>query len=98
MLHSFFLYFRFFDPRINKRNIHNRIIGISNFQKSLNDPFSAGGFYFKGKVIEGSHKEKNTCFKSWELLLKMCIFEIATFFSCLVVIQSSQFFSDGTYL
>ena len=48
-------------------------------------------FLAKSKVTEGSHKEKNH-------FLKMYIFEVVTFFSCLVVIQSTQFFSGSTYL
>ena len=36
-------------------------------------------------------------FDFWALLLKMYIFEVATFFSCLVFIQSTQFFSGSTY-
>ena len=34
----------------------------------------------------------------WALLLKMYIFEVVTFFSCLMVIQSTQFFSGSSYL
>ena len=37
-------------------------------------------------------------FNFWLLLLKMYIFEVVTFLSCLVVIQSTQFFSGNTYL
>ena len=83
---------------INKPNIRNIIIGISSFQTGLKDPFSSTGFYFKSKVIEVSHKGKNMLFNFWALLLKMYISEVATFFSCLVVIQSTQFFSGSTHL
>ena len=42
---------------MNKPNIHNNVIGgISSFQNEFNDLFSSTGFYFKSKVIEGSHK------------------------------------------
>ena len=41
------------------------------------------------KVIEGSHKGKNLFFNFWALLLKMYSFDIVTFFSCLVLIQST---------
>ena len=92
-------YFYFFSYlSINKPNIRNNIIGISSFQTGLKDPFSSTGFYFKSKVIEVSHKGKNTFFNFWALLLKMYISEVATFFSCLVVIQSTQFFSGSTNL
>ena len=37
-------------------------------------------------------------FNFWALLLKMYIFEVVTFSSCLVVVQSSQLFSGSTYL
>ena len=83
---------------MNKPNIRNNIIDISSFQNGLNGLFSSTGFYLKSKVIEGSHKGKNMFFNFWALLLKMYIFEVVTFFSCLVVIQSTQFFSGSTYL
>ena len=51
-----------FYPAINKPNVHNNIVGISSFQNGLNDLFSAAGFYFKSKVIEGSHERKNMFF------------------------------------
>ena len=44
--------------------------------------FYSTGFYFKSKVIEGSHKDKNVFFNFWTLLLKMyhlCVCDI--FFS-----------------
>ena len=40
---------------MNKPNKQNNI-GISNFQTGLNDLFKSTGFYFKSKVIEGSHE------------------------------------------
>ena len=82
---------------MNKPNIRNNIIDISSFQNELNGLFSSTGFYLKSKVIEGSHKGKNMFFNFRELFLKMYIVEIVTFFSCLVVIQSTQFFSGSTY-
>ena len=50
------------------------------------------------REIEGSHKEGNMFFNFWALLLKMYLFEVATFLSCLVLIQSAQFFSGNTCL
>ena len=53
---------------MNKPNVHNNIIvGISSFQKGLNDFFSLTDFYFKSKVIEGSQKGKNDVFNFWAL-------------------------------
>ena len=83
---------------MNIPNMHNNVIDISSFQTGLNVLLSSTGFYFKSKVIEGSHKEKNIFFNFWIPLFKMYIFEAVTFFSCLVVIQSTQFFSGSTYL
>ena len=54
--------FDFFYPRINIPNIYNNIIDISSFQTGLNVIFNSTGFYFKSKVIEGSHKGKNMFF------------------------------------
>ena len=58
-------------------------------------------FYFKIKIAEGSHKVKfvkNVVFINFQVLfLKMCIF-VVTFFSRLVLIQSTRFFSGSTYL
>ena len=82
----------------NKPNMCNNIIDISSFQNGLIDLFSSTGFYFKSKVIESSHKGKNMFFNLGTLLLKTYIFEVVTFFSCIVVIQSIQFFSGSTYL
>ena len=90
--------FNFFYPEINKPNIHNNITDISSFQNWLNGLFSSAAFYLKRKVAEGSQNGKNMLFIFWALLLKMCIFEVVTFFSCLVFIQSTQFFSGITYL
>ena len=90
--------FNLFYPEINKPNIHNNIIDISSFQNGLSSLFSSTGFYYKRKVIEGSHEGKNMIFNFWALLLKMYIFEAVIFFSCEVFIQSTQFFSAGTYL
>ena len=82
----------------NKPNMCNNIIDISSFQNGLIDLFSSTGFYFKSKVIESSHKGKNMFFNLCTLLLKTYIFEVVTFFSCIVVIQSTQFCSGSTYL
>ena len=49
-------------------------------KNGLKDFFSSTGFYLKSKVIEGSHKGKNTFFNFWALLLKMYIFETVIFF------------------
>ena len=49
---------------MNKPNIHNNIIdNILSFQNGLNDFFRSTGFYFKSKVIEGSHKGENNFFE-----------------------------------
>ena len=67
---------------MNKPNIHNNIIGsMSGFQNRFNNLFSSTGFYFKIKVIEGSHKGKNNVFFNfWALFFKIYIFEVVTFF------------------
>ena len=78
------IFFKLFCPIIKKPNIHNNIAGISSFQNGLNNLCSSNGFYFRSKVIEGSHKGKNMFFNFWALLLKMCIFEVVTFFFRLV--------------
>ena len=85
---------------MNKPNIHNNIIGdILSFQNALKDIFSSTGFCFKCNVIEGSHERKKALFFNfWAHLYEMYIFEVVTFFSCLVVIQSAQFFSGSKYL
>ena len=67
--------------------MHNNI-GISSFQTGLNVLFSSTGFYFKSKVMEGSHKGKNMFFYFRALLPKMYTFEVVTFFSRLVGVQS----------
>ena len=58
---------------MNKPNIHNNTGSISSFQNGLNDLYSLTGFYFKIKVIEGSHKGKNNVFKFLALFFK-CTF------------------------
>ena len=45
-----------FDPRINKLYIHRNINDIFSFQNMLNLPFSSTSFYFKRKILEGSHE------------------------------------------
>ena len=62
--------------RINKPNIQKNIIVISSFKTGPNDLFSSTGFYFKSKVIEGSHKKKNVFLNFWALFLKIYIFDI----------------------
>ena len=98
MIVFYIAYFYFFYPEVNKPNIHNNIIDISDFQNWVNVLFSSTGFYLKSKVIEGSHKVKSIFFNFWAPLLKMYIFEVVTFFSGLVFIQWTQFFSGSTYL
>ena len=88
--------FNFFYLRINKPNMQNKIIVISSFQTGFSDLFSSTGFYFKSKVIEGSHNRKNMFLNFWALFLKIYIFQVVTFFSHLVI-QSTQFFSGSTY-
>ena len=59
----FIAYFQKFYKRMNKPNKHNNIIGsISSSQNGLNALFSSTSFYFKSKIIEGSHKGKNNVF------------------------------------
>ena len=59
-------------------------------------------FYSKIKVIEGSRKvqfAKNVVFINFQVLfLKMYISYVVAYFSRLVLIQSTQFFSGTTYL
>ena len=50
-----YLFLFFIYPRMNSPYIHANIIDISGFQNELNHPFSSTGFYFKGKMVEGSH-------------------------------------------
>ena len=68
------------------------------FQVGLNDLFNSTGFYFENKVIEVSHKGKNSFLIFGHFFFKMYILEVVGFFSCLVVIESTQFFSGSTYL
>ena len=81
----------FFYLEINQPNLQNNINDISSFQNGFNDLYSSTGFYLKSKVIEGSHKGKNMFFNILALLFKIYIFEVVTFFSFVVVIQSTQF-------
>ena len=78
-------------------NIRNNIFDILSFETGLNVLFTSTGFYFKSKVIEDNQKGKIYFFDSWVLLPKMYIFEVVTFFSRPVVIQSTQFFSGSRY-
>ena len=74
---------------MNKPNIYNNIISISSFQNGLNDLINSTGFYFKIKVMEGSHKEKNNVFLIFGPFFSKCIF---------LVIQWTPFFSGSTYV
>ena len=61
------------------------------FQVSKMGFFFSTGFYFNSKVIEGSHKRKNTfVLISGHFFSKCTIFVFVTFFSPLVVIQYTQ--------
>ena len=51
-----------FYSRMNKPNIYNNITSISSFQNRHNNLIKSTGFYFKMKVMEGSHKGKNNVF------------------------------------
>ena len=60
---------------MNKPNIYKNIISISSFQNGVNDLINSTGFYFKMKVMEGSHKGKNNVFLiCGHLFSKMYIF------------------------
>ena len=85
---------------INKPKIHNNAIRILSLQNGFWNHFSSAGFHFKSKVIEGSHKRKNMSFflVFGHFFSKRTIFVLVTFFSPLVVIQSTQFFSVSRYL
>ena len=86
--------FKNFYQRMNKPK---HIGSISSFQNRYNARFSSTGFYFKSKVIEGSHKGKsNIFFNFWALVFKMYIFEIVTLSPSGYPI--SQFFSGSTHL
>ena len=41
--------------------MHNNGIAILSFKNGLTNLFSSTGFYFKSKIVEGSHKGK-ICF------------------------------------
>ena len=61
---------------MHKSNTNNNIIDISNFHS-----FSPDGFYFKSKIIEGSHKVKKCFFNFRIIFLKMfkkCLFFFLT--------------------
>ena len=61
--------FKFFYPRLNKPNIHNNITGITSFHT-----LSSNGFYFKGKIIEASHKVKEYVFLTFGNFFSKCPF------------------------
>ena len=84
-------YFKVFYPKTNEANMHNNIIDISSFQIGLTNLFSSTGCYFKSKVMEGSHKEKNMIFNFWALLVKIYIFEVLTFFGGSTYLKDSFF-------
>ena len=83
---------------MNKPNI-NTNINISSFLNVLNHLFSSTDFYFQSKIIEDSEvKCKNNILDFRALPLKMNIFEVVTFFSRHMFIQSTHFFSGSGYL
>ena len=55
------MFLDFFYPGINRLNMHNNGIAILSFKNGLTNLFSSTGFYFKSKIVEGSHKGK-ICF------------------------------------
>ena len=62
--------------------MHLELFFSLGFQVYKLGSFYSTGFYFKSKVIEGSHKGKNVFFNFWALLLKiyhLCVCDI--FFS-----------------
>ena len=63
--------FNFFYLKINKSNRHNNTIDISSFQNGLDNLFSTTGFYFKSKILEGSHKGK-ICFSIFGHFFSKC--------------------------
>lgn len=71
---------------MNEPDMHNNIIGISNFWNGLNHPFSSPSFYLKGKIMEVVIKWKNNMIFQ-ALFLKLYIFKVVVFFSRLVLIQ-----------
>ena len=81
--------FKMFYSRMNKPNIYNNIISISSFQNRVNDLINSIGFYFKMKVMECSHKGKNSVFLVFGRSFSKCIF---------LVIQWTPFFSGSTYV
>ena len=82
------------------RELINQIYIITLvFENGINRPFSSTFYYFKSKIVEGSHKMRKQCFLNfWALLLKMYILEVVSFVSGLLLIQSTQSFSGSTYL
>ena len=95
------MFLKFFYPRINKPNIHNDIIDFSNFQNGLHNLFSSTGFYFKIKVLEGSHMEKILlffCFLIFEQFFSKCTFLRMSFFFTWWLSNQLNFFSGCKYL
>ena len=82
------------------RELINQIYIITLvFENGINRPFSSTIYYFKSKIVEGSHKMRKQCFLNFcALLLKMYILEVVSFVSGLLLIQSTQSFSGSTYL
>ena len=82
------------------RELINQIYIITLvFENGINRPFSSTVYYFKSKIVEGSHKMRKQCFLNFcALLLKMYILEVVSFVFGLLLIQSTQSFSGSTYL
>ena len=100
-MHSelFFFTFHVFKiyQRMNKPNTQKNIIGSISSFRNLRQ-YSSTGFFFKSKVIEGSHKRK-VFFNFWALFLKKNIhFWGCDIFSYPVVIQSTQSFSGQIHV
>ena len=64
--------------------MHNNGIAILSFKNGLTNLFSLTGFYFKSKIVEGSHKGK-ICFLIFGNFFLKC--EVVTFFYCTVAVH-----------
>ena len=80
--------FKLFHSRMNKPNIYNNIISISSFQNGHNDLIKSTCFYFKTKVMEGSHKGKNNVF----------FLSLGTFFQIVYFWSSELHFSVAVHI
>ena len=84
---------------IYKPNIYNSIIGISNFWKRLNPPLVIPVSILKTKLWKLAIKWENNMIFDFSVLFPKCKFlRLQHFFSRLMVIQSTHFFSGSTYL